>query len=63
MHVGTERDIFKSLIAKILLQVVSTIQVKVNSSKSLTRFGFGLHHYIKKKKPNKKKRHSLVMWT
>ena len=47
MHVGTERDISKSLIAKILLQIASRIQVKVNSSKSLTRLCFRLDHYIK----------------
>jgi len=51
-HAGTERDISKSLTAKILLQVVSTIQVKLNSSKSLTRLCFGLdHYYIKNSTP------------
>lgn len=48
---GNERDISKSFIAKILLQVVFVIQVKVNSSKSLRKFCFGLDHYIKNSMP------------
>lgn len=50
MHVGTERT-SEGLIAKILLQVISTIQVKVNLNKSLTRWvclGFFVpDHYIR----------------